>query len=239
MREFWNRYRFGDHWLAAIGVLVAAAAVAVVGIAILVAHRVDTESASREVESIHNGLNSFVARMRQDLLSFSRWDESMQQTTLNSDMLWIHHHYGRRLHEMSGYDQSYILSGSGAPLYASISGKLVDKNIYQLVSKKIDPILEEARDAYKLRKLNLVIPSDSVADAKPASEPVSRAVFRRLDSRPALIGVVTVVPNGNRNFGSAESPAMAVNVIYLDNHFIEELAKSYAVNGLALREDGV
>ncbi len=36
MREFWNRYRFGDYWLAAMGVLVAAAAVAVVGIAILI-----------------------------------------------------------------------------------------------------------------------------------------------------------------------------------------------------------
>lgn len=237
MREFWNRHRFGDHWLAAIGVLVAGAAIAVVGIAILIAHRVDTESANREVESVQNGLNSVVARMRQDILAFSRWDESMQQTKLNGDILWIHHHYGRRLHEMSGYDQSYILGGNGLPVYASISGRLVDKNIYQLASEKIDPIVAEARDAYKLRKLNVIIRAEDESDMKPASEPVSRVVFRRIDHRPALVGVVTVVPSGNRNLGSAETPAVAVNIKFLANTFVEALAKNYAINGLSLRDD--
>ncbi|HVT55237.1 MAG TPA: CHASE4 domain-containing protein, partial [Xanthobacteraceae bacterium] len=200
---------------------MAAAAIALVGIAILVAHRVDTESAEREAETVRNGLSAVMMRMKNNLHAFSRWDESTKQTPLANDLAWIHHHYGRRLHETSGYDQSFILDSHDAAVYASINGKLVDKNIYELISAKIEPVVQEVRDTYQLRKLNVII--DDSVHARPASEPVSRVVFRRIDQRPALIGAVTIVPANGRGLGSAEAPAIAVNVTFIDDAFVAEL----------------
>jgi len=217
----------------AVGALMAAAAIAVVSIAILVAHRVDSESAARETETVRNGLNVVVARMQQNLRAFSRWDETSQQNPLVDEMSWIHHHYGRRLHETSGYDQSFILSGDGKPVYASINGKLVDKNIYEVVSEKISPIVAEVRDVYQLRKLNVIIEGD---DSRPVSEPVSRVVFRRIDQRPAMIGAVTVVPSSGRTLGNKDAPAVAVSVTFLDDRFIGEFSKNYSLGGLRLQD---
>lgn len=213
---------------------MAAAAIALVGVAILVAHRVDTESAEREAETVRNGLNVVMMRMKQNLHAFSRWDESTQQTPLASDLAWIHHHYGRRLHETSGYDQSFILDSRDSAVYASINGKLVDKNIYELISAKIDPVVQEVRDTYQLRKLNVVI--DDSVHARPASEPVSRVVFRRIDQRPALIGAVTIVPADGRGLGNADTPAVAVNVTFVDEAFVSELSKNYSIENMSLSE---
>ncbi len=215
---------------------MAAAAIALVGIAILVAHRVDTESTEREAETVRNGLNAVVMRMKQDLHAFARWDEIPLQTPLVSDIAWIHHHYGRRLHETSGQDQSFILNESGQPVYASINGKLVDKNVYELLSEKIEPVVAEVKDAYKLRRLNSIIRSESGADGGFALEPVSSVVFRRIDQRPAVIGAVTVVPNSGKALGSAEAPAIAVNISFLDDSFIADFSKTYSIAGLSLRE---
>ncbi len=236
MQEFWMRHQIGDRWLAAVGGLMAAAAIALVGIAILVAHRVDTESTEREAETVRNGLNAVVMRMKQDLHAFARWDEIPLQTPLVSDIAWIHHHYGRRLHETSGQDQSFILNESGQPVYASINGKLVDKNVYELLSEKIEPVVAEVKDAYKLRRLNSIIRSESGADGGFALEPVSSVVFRRIDQRPAVIGAVTVVPNSGKALGSAEAPAIAVNISFLDDSFIADFSKTYSIAGLSLRE---
>jgi diguanylate cyclase (GGDEF)-like protein len=217
----------------AVGALMAAAAIAVVSIAVLVAHRVDSESAARETETVRNGLSVVVARMQQNLRAFSRWDETSQQNPLADEMSWIHHHYGRRLHETSGYDQSFILSGDGKPVYASINGKLVDKNIYEVVSEKISPIVAEVRDVYQLRKLNVVIEGD---DTRPTSEPVSRVVFRRIDQRPAMIGAVTVVPSSDRGLGNKDAPAVAVSVTFLDDRFVGEFSKNYSISELSLQD---
>lgn len=217
----------------AVGALMAAAAIAVVSIAVLVAHRVDSESAARETETVRNGLSVVVARMQQNLRAFSRWDETSLQNPLVDEMTWIHHHYGRRLHETSGYDQSFILSGDGKPVYASINGKLVDKNIYEVVSEKISPIVAELRDVYQLRKLNVVIEGD---DTRPTSEPVSRVVFRRIDQRPAMIGAVTVVPSSGRGLGSKDAPAVAVSVTFLDDRFVGEFSKNYSISELSLQD---
>jgi diguanylate cyclase (GGDEF)-like protein len=233
MQEFWTRHQLGDRWLAAVGGLMAAAAIALVGIAILVAHQVDAESAKHEAETVRNGLNAVVMRMKQDLHAFARWDEIPLQTPLVSDIAWIHHHYGRRLHETSGHDQSFILNGSGQPVYASINGKLVDKNVYELLNEKIDPIVAEVKNAYKLRRYNSIIRSEN---ASLASEPVSRVVFRRIDQRPAVIGVVTVVPNSGQGLGSADAPAIAVSISFLDESFVADFSKTYSIAGLSLRE---
>jgi len=230
MQEFWKRHRLGNLWLAAAGGMMALAAIAVVGIAILVARQVDSDSAESEVQTVRNGLAAYTSRVKQELQAFSRWDGTAPREAQENEAAWIHHHYGQRLRESSGNDQSYILNGSGSPVYAAINGKLVDSNVYEVIREKVAPIVSLVKDAYRFRKSNAAVRS---GDAMPVSEPLSQVVFRRLDHRPALVGAVTVAPNNGR-LSTAEAPAIAVSVIFIDEEFVSDLARNYSAAELAL-----
>lgn len=213
---------------------MALAAVALVGIAILVAHRVDTDSTAREVDAVRNGVASTMARMRKDLRGLSRWDETVPQGVSRNDASWIHRNFGRRMHETSGYDQTYLLNGSGAPIYASINGKMVDKNIYEVVEESVRPIITEVKNNYKLRQLNIVIQSDEAVDIVPSPEPVSRVSFTRIDQRPALVGIVAVAPNNEA--ADTDTPAIAINVRFVEGRFLTELGRNYSADNLTVRD---
>ncbi|HWK01367.1 MAG TPA: EAL domain-containing protein [Xanthobacteraceae bacterium] len=233
MREFWQRHQWGDRWLAAVGGLMALAAVVLVGVAILVAHRVDTDSIEREVATVRNGVASKMARMRSDLRALSRWDETVPQGVSRSDASWIHRNFGRRMHETSGYDQTYILKGENVPVYASINGRLADKNIYEVVEENIRPIIAEVRDTYKLRRLNNVIHTEAT-DIAPSPEPVSRVIFTRIDQRPALVGVVAV--STQNEAADNDTPAIAINVRFTEGRFLQDLGKNYSAENIAVRD---
>lgn len=235
MQKLLERYRLGNRWIVAIGLLVAGAIAALLGIAVLVAHRVDNESAHREVELARSGLNAFAERMQQDISSFSHWDEAIQRITLNSNILWVHRQYGKRLHETSGHDQSYILGSSGVPIYASIDGRLVDKNIYELVGSKIDPIVDEVRKMYAKRNSPAEQAKKKIG-SEGSPDPMSRVVFRHINNMPAMVGVVTVVPNPNHEAVSVRMPAIAISLRFLDRGFLDELAKDYSISNVTLRD---
>ncbi len=213
---------------------MALAAAALVGIAILVAHRVDTDSTAREVDTVRNGVASTMARMRKDLRALSRWDDSVPQGVSRNDAAWIHRNFGRRLHETSGYDQTYVLNGGGAPIYASINGRLVDKNIFEVVEESVRPIIGDVKGNYQLRQLNLVINSDDTVDMAASPEPVSRVIFTRIDQRPALVGVVAVAPDSGA--ANTDTPAIAINVRFVEGRFLMELGKNYSADNLAVRD---
>ena len=86
-----------DRWIAAVGLLVAGAVAALLGVAVLVAHRVDADSARHEVEITKGHLNAQVARMRQDLASVAH-AQNAGQRTIATDLHAIHNDVGRRLH---------------------------------------------------------------------------------------------------------------------------------------------
>jgi diguanylate cyclase (GGDEF)-like protein len=235
MEDFWQRHQWGDRWLAAVGGLMALAAVALVGVAILVAHRVDAGSIEREVATVRNGVASRMAHMRDDLRSLSRWGEAVPQGVSRDDAVWIHRNVGRRMHEASGYDQTYLLNGENVPIYASINGKLVDKNIYEIVDDSIRPIVAEVESAHKLRQLNGVIHVGEAADTVSSPEPVLRVIITRIDQRPALVGVVAIA-FGDRTADPDMPAAIAINVRFAEGRFLMDLGKNFSADNLTLRD---
>src|SRR5258708_4064060 len=151
MKELLERHRLGDRWIAAAGLVVACAIAALLGIAFLVAHNVDEDSARRDIALAKNGLDSLVARMRHDLVSLAQWDEAVQRVVLKNDTAWIHRYFGQRLRETSGHDLSFILHASGTPLYASIDGVSVYNDLYNWVRPQVDPIVADVKKAYAKR----------------------------------------------------------------------------------------
>ncbi len=232
MNELFKRHRLNDRWIPAVGLLVAGAVGALLGVAVLVGHRVDADSVRREVEITNGHLNAQAARMRQDLASVAH-AQNAGQRTVATDLQAIHNDYGRRLHTLSGHQLSYILNPDGLPLYASVNGIIVDTNAYKLWAPRLDPILDSIRHTYVVRNAANARNSNPAVEFMP--EAVSRAVFRRIDHRTALVGAVTLSPRPKPESYTDRPPPIAVSVMFLDESFLHELSIDLAINDLALQ----
>ena len=235
MKELLERHRLGDRWIAAAGLVVASAIAALLGIAFLVAHNVDEDSARRDIALAKNGLDSLAGRMRHDLASLAQWDEAVQRVVLKNDTVWIHRYFGQRLRETSGHDLSFILYVSGTPLYASIEGVNVYNDLYDWVRPQVDPIVAEIKNSYAKRTA-LPPRSSQNSEAESLPEPVSRAVFRHIDHKSALVVAATIVPNHDVALLGDRQPPVAISVSFLEGDLLRELAKDLSIDDLALEE---
>jgi diguanylate cyclase (GGDEF)-like protein len=232
MSELFNRRRLNDQWIAAVGLLVAGAVAALLGVAVLVAHRVDADSARRDVEITKGHLNTQVSRMRQDLASVAHAQNAGQRTIAN-DLQAIHNDYGRRLHALSGHQLSYILKPDGEALYASVNGIVVEPNAYKTIAPRLEPILDGIKHTYLVRNAAASRINDPSVEFVP--EAVSRAVFQRIDHRTALVGAVTLSPRPKPESIVDRPPPIAASVMFLDESFLHELSIDLAINDLALQ----
>ncbi len=235
MRKLLWRDRIGDHALLAIGLLVGVAVAALLGFAVLVAKRVDADSTQRELDLGRGGLVTLKVKIRHDLSTFAHWDEAVERTTRTLDQNWIHRNFGVRLHATSGYDRSFILSPAGKPVYAAVNGSLVVDNYYDRVRATIEPFVEQVRLSYA-KEAAAYASWKEAGELESPPEPKFVAAFRRIEGRPALIGVITIVPNISRKTMLAEKSSVAVAVAFLDSPLLHEFASSLAIDGVSLHQ---
>jgi diguanylate cyclase (GGDEF)-like protein len=235
MRSRVQRHRLGDRMIVVVGTLVAVAIAALLGFSVLVANRVDQDSAKHEMELARGGLATLQMKMRQDLASLAHWDEAVDRIINKLDPTWIHRHFGARLHDNSGHDSSFILDFVGRPVYSAVDGILVDEKAYERVRLQIDPIVTEVAIAY-VKDATGYARSGEMGVVEPPPEPRFKTVFRRVENRPALVGVISIVPNINRAAVRGFAPATAVSIAFFDNRLLRDLAQDLQIGNLTLFE---
>jgi diguanylate cyclase (GGDEF)-like protein len=217
--------------IAVIGMLVAAAVIAVLGFAVLVAKRVDQESALHELQLARKQLSDLTLKMTIDLAAFTRWDHSVDVAAGQFDRHWLHQHFGLRLHFDRGHDRSFVLGPDGVPVYASADGLLQGPELYQRVNAKTDPMVESVRRAYAA-EIEAIAARNGVGEAP--SRPKFEIGFRRIENRVALVGVATIVPTGRRTLASVPNPAIAVTIAFLERELLALLAREIATDSIAV-----
>lgn len=237
MRKFLWRDRIGDHALLAIGLLVGAAVAALLGFAVLVAKRVDADSLQRELELGRSGLVMLKVKIRHDLSSFAYWDDAVDYTTRAADKHWIHRNFGARLYTTGGYDRAFILGSSGDAIYASVNGSLVLENFYERLRDTVEPFVAQVRAAYA-KEVTANAYLREIGEMEPPPEPKFVAAFRRIEGRPALLGVITIVPGIQRASSTIEKPSVAVAVAFLDAALMSEFGASLAISEVSLHQKG-
>jgi len=230
MRSVVRRKRLGDRMIVIVGTLVAAAVAALLGFAMLVADRVDQDSAMSELALARGELVEISSKMKSDVTAFARWDEAVEHTLRTRDPNWMHRHFGLRLREASGHDRSYILGPDNEPIYAAIDGALVVGEMYGRVRDKIEPLVRAVRNAHSI-DFRL---TRAVGDLSPPSDAIVEVAFRRIESRPALVGAVTIVPSLGRPTAHAADPAVAISVKFLDDDVLARIARKLATNRIAV-----
>jgi hypothetical protein len=227
MRELLERHRLGERWIVAAGIVVASAIAALLGLAVLVAHNVDQDSARRDIALAKNGLDSLVSRTQHDLVSLAQWDETVQRVLSKNDTAWLHRYFGQRLRETSGHDLSFVLNADGMPVYASIEGVNVYNDLYDWVRPQADPIVAEVKDSYA-KRMALLPRSKRSGEMESPPAPVSRAVFRHIDHKSALLVASTIVPSRDAALLGDRLPPVAISVGFLEGTFLRELANDHS-----------
>jgi diguanylate cyclase (GGDEF)-like protein len=225
--------RPGDRLVVTLGVLVIAAVAALVTFSVMVAEGVDREGVRHETMLARGGLAALETKVRHDLTAFAHWDEAVVRTVDHVEVSWIHRNFGQRLHDHEGHDRSFIVDGNGMPIYAAVDGASVGADQYERVRAQIDSIVQEVQSVYARRVMARTWVGEGAA---ARGEPVARAVYLRIEGRPALVGVITIVPNLNPMLLGERPPAVAASVSFLGGAFVRGFADDLGIDQVEVRD---
>jgi diguanylate cyclase (GGDEF)-like protein len=239
MTSILRRQKLADRMIVMIGALIVVAVIALVGFAYLVARHVDQTSAERELRVARGELLEITDRMKADLAAFTRWDEIVERTTRSGDTEWMHRYVGLRLHQGSGHHRTFVLNHADQPIYAARDGNAVAPTAYRSVHEIIAPLVHSVRHAHAIDfafRLSSTDSSRPEPQFEPPAEAAIEVVFRRLEGRPAMLGVTTIVPGAGKPDAKRATPAVAVSAAFLGNDLLAKLARELGVENLAVTE---
>jgi diguanylate cyclase (GGDEF)-like protein len=220
----------GDQLVAVVGLLVAAAMAALLGVVMLVADRVDQNAIAREHELFKATLSGIDKRIRSDLTGLNVADNS-QNTPTNEQVRWLHRHFGGRLYQAGLYDLAFVVGSDDNPIYSSIGGMLArDLTKFDLDTKVIDLVRDVRTHFEAATAIGELLAA--AGETLPPPAPVYRSLFTRIDDRPAIIAAVAAPPLLARHESDALTPPAVAVVAFIDQHMIREIEREMAISGL-------
>ena len=218
-----------------VGMLVAVAVAALLGFGILVAKRVDEESTVREVELARRQLVELQTRMKADLATFTRWDENLDPTSPSFDPEWVHRHFGQPLQKERGHDRTFIVKPGGAAVYAAADNAMVGTDAFSHILRRVSPMMEHVGRMQLAESAGPTLYSDAAETEAPAS-PKFETAFRRIEGRPAVVGVASIVPPGSRQISPGEVPPVAVSVAFVEGDMLQQVAREIATDSVSIHD---
>jgi diguanylate cyclase (GGDEF)-like protein len=221
--------------IAMVGMLVAAAVAALLGFGILVAKRVDQESALREVDLARRQLADLQTKVKVDLATFTRWDENLDPTSAQFDPDWAHRYFGLRLQQERGHDRSFIVQPGGVAIYSSVDSMMVGGDLFRRMQRRVAPLIEQVGRMHAAEAAAQTA-FDEAGQSEAPTRPKFETAYRRIDGRPAVVGVGTIVPGGARNIASAAVPPVAVSVAFLEREMLQRIAREMAADSVVVHD---
>jgi diguanylate cyclase (GGDEF)-like protein len=220
----------GDQLVAVVGLLVAAAMAALLGVVMLVADRVDQNATAREHELLKATLNGIDKRIRSDLTGLNIADNS-QNTPTREQVRWLHRHFGGRLYQAGLYDLAFVLGSDDNPIYSSIGGMLA-RNLTKFdIDAKVVDLVRDVRTHFEAATAIGELLA-AAGETLPPPAPIYRSLFTRIDDRPAMIAAVAASPLLARpEADPLTTPAVAV-IAFIDQHMIRAIEREMAITGL-------
>ncbi|GLK84244.1 diguanylate cyclase [Ancylobacter defluvii] len=216
--------RASDRTILAVALVVFAAIVAMGAFALLAAERVDAAARQRWTELVSRALESKAGLLQRDLASFAHWDESVLRTAYFLDVDWVHRNFGKWLRDQDHHDRSYIVLNT-AVAYAAIDGEQVPGEQAPFDEPALFPFVLDVQKAVVERSNH----KDVDAGAGTGTPSAFRAGYVRVEGRPALVGAISITPDYGRVIAPEQMPPVAVTVLFIDDHFLNELARELRI----------
>lgn len=225
----------GDQLVAVVGLLVAAAMAALLGVVMLVAERVDEIASARERDLMHAAVLALKSKTKSDLTSFSAPDASFDLAPPERSR-WLYRHYGSRLYQAGRYNESHIFDAVDRPIYSSFEGTLA-LNISSFdIDQKLLALVSEVRQNFEHASVMKRLLASDIGESAPPPTSVFRSQFARVNGRPALIAAIATAPVFARTEDRVFSPPVIALISYFDRHTVRDLETEVSVSGLRFSE---
>lgn len=151
------------------------------------AHVVDDLSGQGQVKLTERRLERRLEGLREDVTSASVWNEAYEQT-LAGDLAWMQVNFGDYYADYMKHEVTVVLSGAGAPVYASRNSEPVSPEAERLFLQAIYPIVEDIRASANHRR------SETGRRTFGLDVVVTREAAVMVGDEPYLVSISTVVP---------------------------------------------
>jgi len=231
MGKLLDKRWIGDQLIAVVGMLVAAAMAALLGVVVLVAGRVDENASTRERELVHAAVLALKAKTKSDLAGFAAPDFGFELPSAERAR-WFYRHYGSRLYQAGRYNESYILNSGSQPIYSAVNGMLVKGKSVQDIDPKLLSLAKEVQANFQHASVITKLLSADAGENVPPPTSVFRSKFVRIHGRAALIAANVSAPIFARSSERVDAPPVFAIVSYFDRFTVRELETEVSVSGL-------
>ena len=194
------------------------------GVRIFTAHVSDQKVAEREQALVRNGLAGLVAETASRVVGQTTWDDSVRNLGLRYDAAWTRKNIGRYLHDMSGFERTYVLNGVDQPIYAMAFGS--DTALSSLAALRADaaPLVARVRHAETVRR----------QASSTMAPPIQASAFMLVGGVPNIVTATLVQPD----FGKFPLPGRAPVVVtyeVMDTELLNRFSHRFLLGDLRPR----
>jgi diguanylate cyclase (GGDEF)-like protein len=195
----------------------------IVGVLLWSDREVDRIARQRDRSIVALVLQQTVERIAHAQESSTVWDAAVLKLRRPPlDMAWVDINLGTWFHDYAGFDEVYILSGTGQPWYAMRDGKRVVPETYIAVEDVADPLVAKLRRS----RTNQRSTGIDMAMLTPG-----QADFAVLRGRPAVVSAKPVVSDSGKLEQKRGTEAVHVAIVFLDQDFFTRLGNQYGLAG--------
>ncbi|MEZ5995151.1 MAG: EAL domain-containing protein [Hyphomonadaceae bacterium] len=217
-------------------VLFGTVLVAVVGYAGWSANRT---AVVRERQLVENALDQSVSQVLDQQKAIAFWDDAVvaaQRRPMDVD--WLETNFGVYFHETYGHDEVLIVDGQDRPVYANVNGELSDPvAAFANHEDVLNQIIAEARRGHSS---GLRSRDRAFAESQGNYNALLGASFGRwaghimsVDGEPAVVAVLSIVPNLDANLLQGE-PHLLISVVKIDEGFMAQVGSSLLIPDLTI-----
>jgi diguanylate cyclase (GGDEF)-like protein len=192
------------------------------GMVLITARKADQLSTEKQQQLLATVLQQKIASTAHDQEGVTVWDDAVRYATARKpDSAWLDMNVGSWMRTYYGHDEAFVLQANNKPVFGMRDGRQVAPSTYeQHVGRIADPLIAKLRTA-------MLRPRAARGDGRTLSPGAIDVAV--VGGRPAIVSAKPFISDTGHIVQRPGTEAVHVAVRYLDGEFVQELARSYAL----------
>ena len=192
----------------------------------------DEESAAREQQLVHNGLDLRIAEVAALVVPQVDWDEAVRNIDNAYDPVWTDENINEFLDHTYGFHAQYVVDGNNAPVFAAL-GETTEIGLYRRVSDQIGDLLASVRRQEAARG---AIAKPSGPD--PITSPIKASAVKMINGRLTILTATLVQPDFGKAMPRGPHAPIVLTEMQVDEPFLAEFSKRFLLKDVYVRTPG-
>ena len=190
----------------------------------------DRASEMREQTLARNGITLRVDEVAQMIVPQTQWDDAVDHLDNLYDEKWADSNIGKYFFQTSGFDRSFVLDGSGRPLFASINGQRTTNAAYRTIAPLAAPLVQAVRDGERRRG-----PLPQGISDNMISHPIQSSALKLVGNQMVIMTASLVQPDFGAHAPRSPRSPIVVTTMSVGPEFLQLFSKRFLFDGVHVR----